>query len=143
MLLIILCSWKLWLLPLTLLTTCVVTTPVDTAKLFHVVQTLRSNRVIRRQADSTPFPIRGVDTVGVYPRLEVRQLEQNPDQWNLYMLGLTAMQSVNQTDELSWYQIAGQLNCFSGILNIVAFYVFVLYLTVRGHFNALIGPNTP
>ena len=40
-------------------------------------------------------------------RLEIRQLQQNTDQWNLYLLALDRLQNVNQTELLSWYQISG------------------------------------
>jgi len=40
-------------------------------------------------------------------RLELRQLQQNTDQWNLYLLALDRLQNVNQTELLSWYQISG------------------------------------
>lgn len=60
----------------------------------------------RRQGSFTP--VTGIQEFGVQPRLEIRQLEANTDQWNLYLLGLARFQAVNQTDKLSWYQIAGQ-----------------------------------
>ena len=48
------------------------------------------------------------DNGSVPYRLEIRDLEQNADQWNLYLLALYMMQqSTSQTDELSYYQIAG------------------------------------
>lgn len=41
-------------------------------------------------------------------RVEIRDLQQNADQWNLYLLALYMMQqSTAQTYELSYYQIAG------------------------------------
>jgi len=40
-------------------------------------------------------------------RLEIRQLQQNADQWNLYLLALDRLQNVNQSELLSWYQISG------------------------------------
>jgi tyrosinase len=40
-------------------------------------------------------------------RQEIRNLEQNGDQWTLYLLGLSMMQFTNQSDPLSWYQITG------------------------------------
>ena len=40
-------------------------------------------------------------------RLEIRQLQQNADQWNLYLLALDRLHNVNQNDLLSWYQISG------------------------------------
>lgn len=49
----------------------------------------------------------GARTGAIQPRLEVRQLERNADQWNIYLLGLQRMQAKSQDDPLSWYQIAG------------------------------------
>jgi tyrosinase len=40
-----------------------------------------------------------------HPRLEIRELEKNEDQWNVYLLGLQRFQSVDQSDKLSYYQI--------------------------------------
>jgi tyrosinase len=42
-----------------------------------------------------------------YPRLEIRQLQQNADQWNLYLLGMERFMSKDKGDKLSYYQIAG------------------------------------
>ncbi|KAI1300345.1 hypothetical protein F5Y03DRAFT_386082 [Xylaria venustula] len=41
------------------------------------------------------------------PRLEIRELEKNDDQWNLYLLALSWMQYTSQDSPFSWYQIAG------------------------------------
>ncbi|KAJ8128213.1 hypothetical protein O1611_g5423 [Lasiodiplodia mahajangana] len=41
------------------------------------------------------------------PRLEIRDLEQDDDQWNLYILALSWMQYTSQDSPFSWYQIAG------------------------------------
>ena len=41
-------------------------------------------------------------------RREIRDLQSNfPDQWNLYLLGLQALQNVDTSDMQSYYQIAG------------------------------------
>ncbi|OCK82998.1 Di-copper centre-containing protein [Lepidopterella palustris CBS 459.81] len=48
-----------------------------------------------------------VAVVDLLPRLEIRQLEQNADQWNVYLLGLNRFQQMTQSDKLSYYQIAG------------------------------------
>jgi tyrosinase len=40
-------------------------------------------------------------------RLEIRDLQKNTDQWNLYLLGLTAFKNVDETSDLSYYGIAG------------------------------------
>jgi tyrosinase len=52
--------------------------------------------------------VTGIQTFGVQPRLEIRQLQQNVDQWNIYLLGMAKFQATNQSDKLSYYQIAGQ-----------------------------------
>ncbi|TGJ84825.1 hypothetical protein E0Z10_g3899 [Xylaria hypoxylon] len=41
------------------------------------------------------------------PRLEIRTLQKNHDQWNLYILALSWMQYTSQDSPFSWYQIAG------------------------------------
>ncbi|KAI1365709.1 hypothetical protein F5Y08DRAFT_327887 [Xylaria arbuscula] len=41
------------------------------------------------------------------PRLEIRDLQKNHDQWNLYLLALSWMQYTAQDSPFSWYQIAG------------------------------------
>jgi tyrosinase len=67
------------------------------------------NTIIKRQQPSTPLVVTGVQTFhGPTPlRLEVRQLEQDPTLWTLYILGLDMLQYTNQTEMLSWYQITG------------------------------------
>lgn len=51
--------------------------------------------------------ITGIQEFGVQPRLEIRQLEQNVDQWNIFLLGLQLFQQSDQTNLTSYYQIAG------------------------------------
>jgi tyrosinase len=42
-------------------------------------------------------------------RREIRDLKDNhPDQWNLYILALSAMQMVEQEDDSSYYAVAGE-----------------------------------
>ncbi|KZM23784.1 Tyrosinase [Ascochyta rabiei] len=41
------------------------------------------------------------------PRLEIRQLKQNADQWNLYLLGMERFQAKDKNDRLSYYQVVG------------------------------------
>ena len=40
-------------------------------------------------------------------RLEIRQMRNDPYKWNLFILALSMFQSVEQSDPLSWYQVAG------------------------------------
>ena len=61
---------------------------------------------LRRRQNPT-VAITGIHGFGIQPRLEVRQLEQNTDQWNIFMLGLARFQATNQSDQTSYYQIAG------------------------------------
>ncbi|KAI8939615.1 hypothetical protein NX059_003376 [Plenodomus lindquistii] len=42
-----------------------------------------------------------------YPRLEIRDLQKNADQWNLYLLGMERFQGKSKSDPLSYYQVAG------------------------------------
>ena len=41
------------------------------------------------------------------PRLEIRTLKQNADQWNLYLLGMERFQAKDKNDRLSYYQVVG------------------------------------
>ena len=59
------------------------------------------------------FAITGVQTGpspadGSVPlRLEIHELQKNADLWNLYLLGLDRLQSVDQSRLLSYYQLSG------------------------------------
>ena len=59
---------------------------------------------------SSPFIITGIPANGSGPapqRLEIRQLQENPLQWNLYLLAMAEYQKMDQSDLTSYYQIAG------------------------------------
>jgi tyrosinase len=43
-------------------------------------------------------------------RLEIRQLQQNADQWNLYLLGLDAFKKIDEKSELLYYGVCGKLH---------------------------------
>ena len=64
-----------------------------------------------------PYVLRNLANVdGELPlRQEIRKLEQNRDQWTLYLLGLSKMQFTNQSEATSWYQITGMasLTCLA------------------------------
>ncbi len=64
--------------------------------------------VVRRQTQA-PFVVTGLGRVnGSLPaRVEIRALQQDEDKWTLYLLGLSMMQYTDQSQPLSWYQIAG------------------------------------
>jgi hypothetical protein len=68
--------------------------------------------ILKRQS-SNFYAINGIQSGsgpnGSLPlRLEIRELEQDSTMWALYILGLDMLQYTNQTEMLSWYQIAGK-----------------------------------
>jgi tyrosinase len=75
---------------------------VNAAPSPHLAEEIISKR------QSSPIPATGVQIGEVLPRREIRDLQQNyPDEFNVYLLGLQRLQSVNQQDPLSWFQLAG------------------------------------
>ncbi|KAK3337241.1 hypothetical protein B0T19DRAFT_481606 [Cercophora scortea] len=71
---------------------------------FDVTRRLR--RQVAQQQQQPLVVVRGGGG-GVQLRQEIRQLEQNQDQWTLYILGLSLMQFTDQTSPTSWYGITG------------------------------------
>ncbi|GAM85668.1 hypothetical protein ANO11243_036750 [Dothideomycetidae sp. 11243] len=63
---------------------------------------------IKAKRQSSTTVVTGVQNNGVQQRMELRTMQiQHPDTYNLYLLGLREMMSVDQSDPLSYYQIAG------------------------------------
>ena len=72
----------------------------------HTVTDLHSH--VRRQDGIYPvLGVRGHGLNNTAPRLEIRELQRNPDLFNLYLLGLQRWQNTSQDDKLSYFQIAG------------------------------------
>lgn len=66
-----------------------------------------SNELIeKRQRAGAPYAITGAKG-GVHPRLEIRDLEQTGNMWNLFLLAMADFQAMNQSIIDSYYQIAG------------------------------------
>jgi hypothetical protein len=62
----------------------------------------------QRRQNAAPIAVTGLAGQTVQPRLELRELQQQqPDAWNIYLLGMTRMQQVDQSDFLSHFQLAG------------------------------------
>jgi tyrosinase len=62
---------------------------------------------LRQQGYQGPyFAITGA-VGGVWPRLELRALEQTGEMWNLYLLALADFQAMDQKGIASYYQVAG------------------------------------
>ncbi|KAH6864910.1 common central domain of tyrosinase-domain-containing protein [Alternaria rosae] len=68
----------------------------------------RNSGTIRRTGPIHPvLGVRGLGIDTIHPRIEIRELERNKDQFNVYLLGLRRLQSIGQYDKFSYYQIAG------------------------------------
>ncbi|KAF2641582.1 Di-copper centre-containing protein [Massarina eburnea CBS 473.64] len=63
--------------------------------------------VHKRGYNGTNIVVTGATDQHAYPRLEIRELQKNADQFNLYLLALESFQAKDKTDLLSYYQIAG------------------------------------
>jgi tyrosinase len=61
----------------------------------------------QRRQNAAPIAVTGLAGQSIQPRLEIRELQQNADMWNVYLLGLTRLQQVDQNDFLSHFQLAG------------------------------------
>jgi hypothetical protein len=90
---------------------------------------IQTKTLSRRQNTTEPIlPVLGLPGLGittVYPRLEIRELQRSPDQFNVYLIGLRGFQNTSQDDKLSYFQIAG-MHGLDGAKHDVA-------LTVRRH----------
>lgn len=75
----------------------------------------RPSTIKGRQNANTPYAITGIQTGQILPRLEIRDLQNSyPDQFNILILAWQSMQAMDQSDFLSYFQIAGaSLRCCS------------------------------
>jgi tyrosinase len=74
---------------------------------------------LQKRQSRSAIPIKGVCSAGyasngecnggstAAPRLEIRDLARNADQWNLYLLGMERFMSKDKRDVLSFYQVSG------------------------------------
>ena len=61
----------------------------------------------RQVTNSTNSGTTGATQGNVQSRLEIHDLQQNTDQWNIYLLALQSFKAMDSSDELSYYAIAG------------------------------------
>ena len=66
-----------------------------------------------RQTAGSFYAITGVKVGGVQPRLEIRELQKLPEQWNLYILALTRFMAMDQKQRESFYQVSGMFKCLT------------------------------
>ena len=76
-------------------------------------------RTVLKRQNSNIYATTGVHAGGgpdgsLPLRQEIRTMEQDSIIWTLYILGLDMLQYSNQTEMLSWYQIAGSSLLESG-----------------------------
>ncbi|KAJ6283161.1 common central domain of tyrosinase-domain-containing protein [Bipolaris maydis] len=57
--------------------------------------------------DDSYFSVVGVQGTGVHPRLELRELQQDGELWNMFILAFARFQAMDQTQKTSYYEIAG------------------------------------
>ena len=66
---------------------------------------------IKEKRQSAPLAVTGFQGSGIQPRLEIRDLQQNEDQFNMYLLALQRMQQLDQDDFQSYFQLSGTYSC--------------------------------
>jgi tyrosinase len=74
----------------------------------HLVETIqkRAPQSGNAPTPTTPFAVTGVMTNSVEPRLEIRQLASDTDQFNIFILGLQALQHQSESYFLSYYELS-------------------------------------
>jgi tyrosinase len=58
--------------------------------------------------DDSYFSVVGVQGTGVHPRQELRDLQQDKELWNLFILAFYRFQAMDQDEKISYFQIAGK-----------------------------------
>jgi tyrosinase len=103
-----------WLLVLlTLSSWCLFTHASVTGNKHRHLLVGKSTGAHRRQANATSFiAVTGIgylaDDVAIHPRLEIRELERRPDEFNVFLLGLRRWMETSQNQKESYFQIAGK-----------------------------------
>ncbi|KAI5792061.1 hypothetical protein FPQ18DRAFT_389582 [Pyronema domesticum] len=78
-----------------------------TAVAISLVSLVSATPLVEKRQAQTSTPVTGASTGGVQQRLSIQNLQANQDVFNMYILGLDAMQRMPETNCLSYYQIAG------------------------------------
>lgn len=59
------------------------------------------------KADDSYFSVVGIQGTGVHPRQELRELEKDTDLWNIFLQAFSRFQAMDQSEKVSYYQVAG------------------------------------
>lgn len=62
---------------------------------------------VQKTDESSYFSVVGVQGTGVHPRQELRELEKDTEMWNLFLQAFARFQAMDQTDKVSYFQVAG------------------------------------
>ncbi|KAL6707713.1 hypothetical protein ACN47E_003834 [Coniothyrium glycines] len=57
--------------------------------------------------DSSFFSVVGVQGTGIHSRQELRELEKDPELWNIFLQAFSRFQAMDQREKISYYKIAG------------------------------------
>ena len=73
------------------------------------ISSAEDGKLVTRQGPGSYYAVTGA-TGGVFPRLEIRELEKaGGEMWNLFLLAFADFQNMNQSIIDSYYQIAGMI----------------------------------
>ena len=61
------------------------------------------------KADDSYFSVVGVQGTGVHPRQELRELEKDPETWNIFLQAFARFQAMGQGEKVSYYKVAGMV----------------------------------
>lgn len=77
---------------------------------YNFGQIVVAPRAMSKLAVTQSLPLR--DNGSTPYRMEIRDMKADKYKWDLFILSLSLFMSMDQDDELSYYQIAGKLICF-------------------------------
>lgn len=61
---------------------------------------------VEKTDESSYFSVVGVQGTGVHPRQELRELEKDAETWNLFLQAFARFQAMDQSDKVSYFQVA-------------------------------------
>jgi tyrosinase len=89
-----------------------------------------NQRIALRQVPGSYYPVTGA-TGGVFPRLEIRELERaGGEMWNLFLLALAEFQAMDQNAIDSYFQIAG--------VSLTSYITATVLIFLRSPWNAMV-----
>lgn len=92
---------------------CVATLTTGSPLQQHEVEDLGSadKSPLRQRQTSGTYAITGIQSGGIHPRLNIRDMMNNTDMFNLYLLGLRRFMDTPESDPLSYHSICCKRCC--------------------------------